>query len=449
MNNSMLLLHLSDIHFQAPVCQTEMDPDLPYRTALINDLKEKTCQVGDVKAIMVTGDIACRGLAVEYDAALLWLKTVAKTCNCPMENIFVVPGNHDVDRGVITKNGYIRDAHNEIIRLCPNPRTRKNAFLKQLYDPTVGKSLLESVQNYNEFAAYFGCQLYLPEQLFWTKNFQLNDSFILRMYGLTSTVFSGMNGEDDVRNGLYLSPYQAVFNPEEGVISLAMCHHPPEWLIDSDDIDDALKERVTIHLLGHKHRQRASKDDRYVRFSSGALIPDQYEPGWEPGYNLIKLSINSEKGGYYLDIKAYVLIWQTRPDMFRLKQFVDGSDTFYHRISLKAASSAIRLSTKKDKIDEYLEKGAESEHPEDDLAPSFGGTETEMSDLRTRNLVFRFWALSSSQRRVIAQELGIIDSADIRLPEAERYGRAFQKVKDRGLVDQLADKIAEKESEHE
>jgi hypothetical protein len=51
-----------------------------------------------------------------------------------------------------------------------------------------------------------------------------------------------------------------------------------------------------------------------------------------------------------------------------------------------------------------------------------------MSDDKTRNLVLRFWSLASSERREIALHLGLIEHEDIRIPEAERYGRAFQRV---------------------
>jgi hypothetical protein len=68
-----------------------------------------------------------------------------------------------------------------------------------------------------------------------------------------------------------------------------------------------------------------------------------------------------------------------------------------------------------------------------------------MSDVRTRNLIFRFWELSSSQRREITQELCLIDNEDMKLPEAERYDRAFQRAKEKGKMDQLADKVHEME----
>jgi hypothetical protein len=68
-----------------------------------------------------------------------------------------------------------------------------------------------------------------------------------------------------------------------------------------------------------------------------------------------------------------------------------------------------------------------------------------MSDERTRNLVLRFWELASSERREIATELGLLENEEIRLPEAERYGRALGRAGERGLLDRVADEIEKRE----
>ena len=193
MCNSLLLLHISDIHFQAPLCNTTMDPDLPYRTALITDLETNRRDVGEVGAILVTGDIAFHGRESEYTAALAWIKRVAKACGCPIERVFVVPGNHDVDRAVISGKASVRNAHKAVLGL-DNPKQRDKEFLTQLMDPEVRKVLLDPMQAYNKFAAQFDCQLYLPEQLFWTKTLLLAHGFTLRIYGLTSPKNSQKSG---------------------------------------------------------------------------------------------------------------------------------------------------------------------------------------------------------------------------------------------------------------
>ena len=68
-----------------------------------------------------------------------------------------------------------------------------------------------------------------------------------------------------------------------------------------------------------------------------------------------------------------------------------------------------------------------------------------MSDEGTRNLVFRFWKLTSSQRREVALKLELIDRSELTLPEPERYGRALLRAGERGLLDQVARAIAQLE----
>jgi hypothetical protein len=64
-----------------------------------------------------------------------------------------------------------------------------------------------------------------------------------------------------------------------------------------------------------------------------------------------------------------------------------------------------------------------------------------MSESRTRNLVFRFWNLASSQRREIASRLELITEDDMRLPEPERYGRALMRASERGILERVAEEL--------
>jgi len=60
--------------------------------------------------------------------------------------------------------------------------------------------------------------------------------------------------------------------------------------------------------------------------------------------------------------------------------------------------------------------------------------EIQMSATTTRNLILRFWRLPSSQRRDIALRLKLIGAEEMRLPEAERYGKALLRASEKGLL---------------
>ena len=64
-----------------------------------------------------------------------------------------------------------------------------------------------------------------------------------------------------------------------------------------------------------------------------------------------------------------------------------------------------------------------------------------MGDERTRNIVLRFWALASSERREISKKLDLLEAGEMDLPEPERYGRALMRAGEKKLLSSLADEI--------
>lgn len=438
---TMLLLHISDIHFKGPLCKTRYDPDRPFRTMMVQDVKAHVKTLGPVDAILVTGDIANRANPEEYTAAFKWLMELAEAggCPCPQEQIFVVPGNHDIDRSIITKRPAVKNVQHAIT--AASNANRERVLLEQFSDETTGRSLFEPLAAYNDFAKVFNCQVYTPDQLYWQQDLQLEEGIVLRLHGLTSTLLSGAvqesGSQDDIKGVLYLSPLQTVLDPAEGVINLVMFHHPPDWLLDQDEVEDAVQGRATLHLFGHKHRQRIQRD-HYMRFSAGAVNPNRQELGWEPGYNLINLSVlEGEENKMSLNIEAHILKWQTNPDRFVPKLDNDGENIFRHtmRIANRSTIKATGISAAETVQPLPLKVDAETEVT----------VEVVMSNQSTRNLVRRFWNLSSSQRREIMLLLGLIEDADMKISEPERYGRALLRAGEQGLLEQLGQEIEQRE----
>lgn len=133
----MLLLHISDIHFRAPDCvNPDLDPDRPYRTRLVQDARKRTEALGHVGAILISGDIAFKGDPLEYVVASAWLKELAEACMCSLERMFVIPGNHDVDRRVILGAPTVRNAQKAI--LLADQYHRERELRTQFTDPDTG-----------------------------------------------------------------------------------------------------------------------------------------------------------------------------------------------------------------------------------------------------------------------------------------------------------------------
>jgi predicted phosphodiesterase len=434
----MLLLHISDIHFRHPHCAGPMDPDLSYRTALVSDVSRRTLQAGDnVDAIIVTGDIAFAAIRAEFDYANTWLIQLAARCGCSPEKIFLVPGNHDLNRDVTKDNLAVSNAQTAIAVSKHPEKTLRDQFL---YIET-GRSLLEPLAEYNLFAAKFGCQLFAPKQLFWMQELALNDGVTLRLYGLTSTILSGRHGGNDTKGQLYLSPLQTVLNPDDDVVSAVLCHHPPDWLQDVDAVEDAVSARAELHFFGHKHRNRYVFTDTYARFNAGAVSPDRNEPGWEPGYNLVRLTVLRGNGRKNLDVEARMLSWQTNPDLFKPKQNLEGQSVFRKHLPIRGSLKE-NSSPEVSESGETAPRGTESMATPTSQTPSVKGPGQEES---MRDLVYRFWALTTSQRREIALGLALIDEQDLDLDEPERYGRALIRARELEKLDSLAMEIQARE----
>lgn len=95
-------VHISDIH-----CGHGDVKELHDRKLIINelnsDIKKKIndYKIGKLDTILLTGDIAFSGNAVndkEYDEAKKWLTGLSMGIGIKSEKIFIVPGNHDVQR---------------------------------------------------------------------------------------------------------------------------------------------------------------------------------------------------------------------------------------------------------------------------------------------------------------------------------------------------------------
>ena len=73
------------------MCHTDEDPELHFRSELLAHASEQASKLGDIDAILVTGDIAFKGISTEYDAATKWFEALANAVGCKKGRIYVVP----------------------------------------------------------------------------------------------------------------------------------------------------------------------------------------------------------------------------------------------------------------------------------------------------------------------------------------------------------------------
>lgn len=434
----MLMLHISDIHFKSPEClDPAQDPDLAIRTRMMRDLAQQVGDLGEVGAILIGGDIAYKAAPDEYKTAWNWIQELAAISGCPKERIFVVPGNHDVDRGIVKKSVPTQSAQNMVASAALNNKEWRLA--QQLTDDASGQSLMLPHSAYNDFAAPLGCQIW-PSKPFWHQDVELGGGVTLRIYGLTSTLLSGQDGENDEPGDLYLGPRQTVLNPVPNTANLVLVHHPIDWLADADAVDDALTTRAAFHLFGHKHRQRAVMAE-YVRIGAAAVNPSRNEQPYQPGYNLIGLQVVGEGGDRHISVELRQRRLQDNPERFIAIQNAQGGDVFRTNIPVPVEAPLPMIERAPGAP---TAPAIEATQPVADAIEQ--DAEAAMGEADTRELLYRFWRLTSGQRRGIAQEFGLLEEGELKLPEPERYGRVLIRAGERNLINDIAAAVAKLEN---
>jgi predicted phosphodiesterase len=261
----------------------------------------------DVDAIFISGDIAYHGQKSEYEFAAEWLENeLCPAAGCAFENIFVIPGNHDVDRKAAAEPMH-EDARK---KLRETDVAASNAAIKRYVDSEPSSEMLfKPIENYNRFAAKFLCEIGFYQKAtgqnpYAKRDFSLNDKSILRVWGFNSVLVC--DADDDV-NKMFVDPSAAeIIKREDGVTHLVMCHHPFNWLRNKAEFQNRIDAVAKLHLFGHEHSLRVDDYRKFTRLKAGALHPDRDERGWQPGYNFIDLSVSGPSDKRVLKIKLWV-----------------------------------------------------------------------------------------------------------------------------------------------
>ena len=417
----MLILHLSDIHFRKREIGTAQDPNFHLRNELIRDVQRQCALLGRPDVIVVSGDVAFGGEPDEFAYATTWLATLCDACGGSLKTVFVVPGNHDVVRELAQRN-LVQLIHNEI-KTAVDPA---EAIARQMRGPDARRLLYESLDNYNAFALQFFCDLLPPERTRATRGLPLNDGSTLRLWGLNTAFVSS---QYDAPGSLFVDPASRQITREKGVVNFVVAHHHLSWLGQAQQLEDHLNDVAPVQLFGHVHSNRILMNRDFMRLTASAANPDRHDAGWEPGYNLIELSVEGEPDERQLHLKAHVRVWQAAPGGFQAKMDRTAS-VFEHKVGLEpwravtvvpeaGGGAAVVLTQAAGKVAE---------------APVEGGR--AMNTLRDVGL--RFYRLSFSKKSEIAGRLELLEEEDVRQPDYERFRRMFMRAHERGLLDELA-----------
>ncbi len=242
-------IHLSDIH--ANNINQEKTAD---QLLILDSLKEDMILFEEQgiprpEAVFVTGDIAFSGSALsdhEYSIVDTWLNNIMSTFSLSKESIFIIPGNHDIQRNIIQSN-------KNAMRLLESLRSGKENLGDALKDENDSRLLELCLNNFNEFAKSYNSTS--QGRHFHVTRKHIPENIIIRIVGLNTSLLS----IDDTDYGkLQISNCQineafvsSPIQPNEIVIVLT--HHPFEWLCDAKVAFEWVRKYAHIHLYGHMH----------------------------------------------------------------------------------------------------------------------------------------------------------------------------------------------------
>jgi predicted DNA-binding transcriptional regulator YafY len=238
-------LHLSDIHLGS---EDGYGHDIVL-SALIEAFSDGgTLADRRPDVIFCTGDIAQSGKPAQYVTAGQFFTDLSRTTGVPTERIFLVPGNHDIDRDRVSK-----------------------AFVLPLADRRAAESFFgpDGVEDreiaFRRFGAYaefqrdrFGLP-FTAERPYLLTRFRIG----VEIVGVLGLNTAWIAHQADAQGKLVIGERlvrQALreLADEPSTIRVVLLHHPLDWLRDfeRDAVRSLLVESVDFILHGHLHAQR-------------------------------------------------------------------------------------------------------------------------------------------------------------------------------------------------
>lgn len=316
MSKKLTWLHISDFHFH---------PNLdwrngPVQNSLISHLKTVfSDSTPRPDFVFCTGDIAygetgSAPLSDQYKQATEFFDALCAVCGedgtpLPKQRLFVVPGNHDVNRSAY------REGTKSLIK--ERWATRGNAdevnrhFLENTRD---FKDAIEGLGEYAQFIAE-----YLPHQQD-SAGRHCYTTIIEKINGL-SVGIAGFNSawtcHGTERKGEIWIPagqLQKAFNSIENAdVRIGLIHHPLDWLHDADSrvARRIISESFDFWLHGHSHDSWIDRGADKIIIGAGAVGAESNE---EFGINLVQIDIPYASGAAHLyQHKKGDSTWTTAP----------------------------------------------------------------------------------------------------------------------------------------
>lgn len=297
MSKKLTWLHLSDIHFNS---KTEWR-DSAARESLLEYLIDLFRADDSLRPdlIFCTGDIAfgqtsSLPLAAQYGQAAEFFDLLLAACGrgdspLPRGRLFVVPGNHDVNRSSIN-----RDAQDALVHRAAESHAHAQTINQRFEDRSV--EFMDAIKRLDEYGHFVAA--YLPHQAdaagrhFYARVVEAG-GLKVGVAGFNSA-WSCAGDEDD--RALWLAAewqFNAAQSQLKGSdVRIGLVHHPIDWL-NANERDTATRRIPNgfhFWLHGHIHNAWVAPGATHVTIAAGAVGAEANE---EFGVNFVRLDLDA------------------------------------------------------------------------------------------------------------------------------------------------------------
>jgi predicted MPP superfamily phosphohydrolase len=306
-NKTVTWLHLSDLH----ACKPKTGWDAKRVTdTLCKDLRKMQEKHGlRPDLIFFTGDAAYghlgnaegKSISEQFREAHDFLIAVRESFDPPIDqrNLFLVPGNHDVNRNRITdfQIDWLLSNERKLddIERCIQAPEREN-----------WKQLLMRLDDYARFLQTYGYDHLLTgrDRLIYADAREVN-GLRVGIAGFNSAWSSRGVGRDEMGRLWMAGRFQLETLSQQmppNDFKIALLHHPSNWLFPEENstFKWQLERDFPFVLHGHEHQDfvRSDASNGHTVISAGAC--HEWSESKKNGYNFVRLDFATEHGDVWL-----------------------------------------------------------------------------------------------------------------------------------------------------